>query len=74
MAAVKTPPNHAKLTGFSANNSADRYTESPLGGGLSGQDMAELTVLWSRVYGRILTEDEVLEIYRNVKHLAETLI
>lgn len=74
MAAVKTPPNHAKLTGFSANNSADRYTESPLGGGISGQDLAELTVLWSRVYGRTLTENEVLEIYRNVKHLAETLI
>ena len=74
MAAVKTPPNHAKLTGFSANNSADRYTESPLGGGLSGQDLAELTVLWSRVYGRTLIENEVLEIYRNVKHLAETLI
>ncbi|HOM76419.1 MAG TPA: hypothetical protein PLE88_07875 [Anaerohalosphaeraceae bacterium] len=74
MAAVKSPRNHAKMTGFSANNSADRNTESPLGGGLSGQELADLTVLWSRVYGRTLTEDEVLEIYRNVKHLAETLI
>lgn len=74
MGAVKTPLNHAKLTGFSANNSADCNTESPLGGGLSGQDLAELTALWSRVYGRTLTENEVLEIYRNVKHLAEMLI
>lgn len=73
MAAVKTPRNHAKITGFSVNNSADHNSESPLMGGLSGQDLADLTVLWSRVYGRTLTESEVLEIYRTIKHLAETL-
>ena len=66
--------NNAKLTGLSANNSAHYNTESPLCGGLSGQDLADLTTLWSRVYGRTLTENEVLEIYRNIKHLAEALI
>ena len=35
--------------------------------------MQELKSLWSRVYGRLLSDDEILEIYRNVKHLAETL-
>jgi len=35
--------------------------------------LAELTALWSKVYGRKLSENEVLKIYGNVKHLVETI-
>jgi len=60
-------------TGFSSLNSADRCPVSPPENGISEALMQELKSLWSRVYGRLLSDDEILEIYRNVKHLAETL-
>jgi len=74
MDAVKIPQNYPEKTGLSGPNSAHGEPESPLKSGLSGQDLVELKVLWSKAYKRDLTEHEVLEIYGNVKHLVETLI
>jgi hypothetical protein len=41
---------------------------------LSGQRIAETRRVWSRAYGRVLSEDEAIEILQNVRRLAEILL
>lgn len=67
----KLPRNNEKSSGYFSPDTAHSDPVSDANTGVSEQDLAVLTMLWSRVYGRDLTQEEVMEIYRTIKHLAE---
>ena len=41
---------------------------------LSDERIAEARRVWSKAYGRVISEDEVVEILTNVRRLAEVLL
>jgi len=41
---------------------------------LSDERIAEARRVWSKAYGRVISEDEAIEILRNVRRLAEVLL
>ena len=41
---------------------------------LSDERIAEARRVWSRAYGRVISEDEAIEILTNVRRLAEALV
>ncbi len=41
---------------------------------LSHERIAEARRVWSRAYGRVISEDEAVEILTNVRRLAETML
>lgn len=41
---------------------------------LSDERIAEARRVWSKVYGRVISEDEAIEILMNVRRLAEVLL
>jgi hypothetical protein len=41
---------------------------------LSDERIAECRRVWSRAYGRVISQDEAIEILRNVRRLAEVLV
>ena len=41
---------------------------------LSGERIAEARRVWSKAYGRVISQDEAIEILMNVRRLAEVLL
>jgi hypothetical protein len=41
---------------------------------LSDERIAEARRVWSKAYGRVISEDEAIEILKNVRRLAEVLL
>jgi len=41
---------------------------------LSAERIAEARRVWSKAYGRVISEDEALEVLTNVRRLAEILL
>jgi hypothetical protein len=66
-------------TGFSTSISHHKADVSQLGGAtglawLTAERIAETRRVWSPVYGRIISEDEAVDILRNVRRLAAVLV
>lgn len=70
----------SQLTGFHGqswhhDSGADSVAERPLSTlWLSDERIAEARRVWSKAYGRVLSEEECIEILMNVRRLAEVLV
>lgn len=61
-------------TGLSDKNVAHCDQQIPNEFDLPNSAIQELKAMWSQVYGRTLSVNETLDIYRNVKHIAEIIV
>ncbi len=67
------------LTGFSGPNRHHGPEPGSVADGLlstqwlSAERIAEARRVWSKAYGRVISDDEAIEILRNVRRLAEIL-
>lgn len=73
-------PNSPQTTGFPSPQrhhgpGLDSAAVRPLSmSWLSDERIAEARRVWSKAYGRVISEEEAVEILMNVRRLAETLL
>jgi len=69
-------PQSSELTGLSApHEEHGQAFQPPKAAGWMSQELVEQTrQLWSRIYGRILSEQDAIEILTTVHRLAEVVL
>jgi hypothetical protein len=74
---VPSSPNMAGFLGPTGHHGPEpgSVAERPLSTRwLSDERIAEARRVWSKEYGRVISEDEAIEILMNVRRLAEVLL
>ncbi len=73
-------PSSAQLAGFPSPTGHHGPEPGPVAerllstAGLSAERIAEARRVWSKAYGRVISDDEAVEILTNVRRLAEILV